>query len=89
VKPPGDGDKAIAASTIQRIARLIEIYSADLGFADLRWLWELLQHFIGDEALIDAVSPSMNRIRMPLASATIWGKLSRERPHRSSCVFAP
>jgi hypothetical protein len=33
---------------------LVEVDSSNLGFAHLRWGWELLQHAIGNEALIDA-----------------------------------
>jgi len=35
-------------------ARLVEIDAADDGFADARGCRQLLEHFIGDEALIDA-----------------------------------
>ena len=34
--------------------RLVEIDAADNGFADARRRRELLEHFISDEALIDA-----------------------------------
>src|ERR1039458_539226 len=54
VKPPGDGDRAMIASATQRIRGLLRSIPPDLRFTDLRWSRELLQHFIGDEALIDA-----------------------------------
>ena len=36
MKPLGEGDKAITASTTCAHPRLVEIDAADLGFADLR-----------------------------------------------------
>ena len=42
------------ASATQRIRGLLRSIPPDLRFTDLRWSRELLQHFIGDEALIDA-----------------------------------
>src|ERR1039457_6858306 len=42
------------ASATQRIRGLLRSIPPDLRFTDLRWSRESLQHFIGDEALIDA-----------------------------------
>jgi len=49
----GEGDKAINASMTWR-SRLVEIDATDDSFADPRGDGEMLEHFISDEALIDA-----------------------------------
>ena len=54
VKPLGEADKAISASSDLAHPRLVEIDAADHGFADTRGEGQMLEHFIGDEALIDA-----------------------------------
>ena len=63
-------------------ARLVEIDAPDDGFADARRRRQLLEHFIGDEALIDATQG----IGKPFQDAFQSGDHLRKLVQRTAAV---
>jgi len=81
VKPLGEADRATTASDDGAHAGLVEIDAADDGFADLRSGWELFEHVIGDEALIDEAQgagkishATLSVARRPRATCPVRGR---------------
>jgi hypothetical protein len=64
----------MTASTTPRRG-LVQIDSPDLRFTDLRWSRQLLQHRVGDEALIDAAESIHESLQNASGFRQDFGKL--------------